>query len=132
MINRRHRAVVKVRCGCPDAVERRGLIAAAAQAMIGLARGTVLAGEPALEVMRHAFRGKGVRQGGIGAGHIEWYELVGVAGLAAVRAVAAPAVVLEDGLALLGLAPATLIASRLKQLCSKTALPCSARARSIA
>lgn len=65
VINCRHRAVVKVRCGRPDAVERRGLIAASAQAMIGLSRGTVLAGELALEVMRHAFRGEGVRQGGI-------------------------------------------------------------------
>src|SRR5271166_2560435 len=105
MIDRRHRAVVKVRRGCPDAVERRGLIAAAAQAMIGFARGTALAGEPALEVMRHAFRGEGVRQGGIGADHIEWNELVGVAVLGAVGAVAPNAAVLEDGLALLSQGP---------------------------
>ena len=104
-INCRHRAVVKVRCGRPDAVERRGLIAAAAQAMIGLSRGTVLAGDPALEVMRHAFRGEGVRQGGIGADHLEWYELVGVAVLGAVGAVAPNAGVLEDGLALLSQGP---------------------------
>ena len=55
---------MEVRCRRPDAVERRGLVAASAQAMIGLSRGTVLPGEPALEVMLHSLRGEGVRSVG--------------------------------------------------------------------
>ena len=63
----RHRAVVEVRAVAQMPSSGGRLVAASAQAVIALAAGTVLLGEPALEVMLHPRRGEGGGQRRIGA-----------------------------------------------------------------
>src|SRR4051812_49816912 len=53
----RDRAVVEIRGRRPDAVERRGLVAASIQAVIALAGGTLLPREPTPQVKFHSPRG---------------------------------------------------------------------------
>ena len=93
MVYRWHGAVVQIRSGGPDAIERRSLITFGRQR--GISFGRVLCfslGKPALVVIRAKLVGDAVKAPSIRADLVEWNDLVRIASLRAVGSMARAAV----------------------------------------
>ncbi len=101
MVNRRYRAVVEVRRGGPEAVQRRGLVAGRGQRFVAAYEPAVfLLGKPAPVVIAAELRADAVVTPPVGADLVNFYHAVGIGPIRAVSAVALRASLLEHDIPL--------------------------------